>query len=140
MRSSQVFGASDFHCESRNNPGFNPSILRYSRIIQGAASEPLLNKELFKIRKNPPLIFNLLRRNHPPLFIVQPPQNKNKIERTTFEMAPLMYTLLERHLSYISLSISSLCVGHKGLPTLASGKAYNEGAMSTLLIHFHIFI
>ncbi len=43
MRSSQTVRASDCQCQSRNSPGFDPSILRHSE-IWGAADEEVLNK------------------------------------------------------------------------------------------------
>ncbi len=42
MRSGWVVRASDFQCQSRNSPGFDPSILRHSG-ISGAADEAVLN-------------------------------------------------------------------------------------------------
>jgi hypothetical protein len=48
MRYSRVFRASDSQCRSRNCPGFNPSILRYSR-IWGAADKTVLNT----VKKSP---------------------------------------------------------------------------------------
>jgi hypothetical protein len=53
MRSSRVHRASDSQCRSRNCPGFDPSILRYSEIL-GAADEAVLKKVLEK-SKIPPL-------------------------------------------------------------------------------------
>jgi hypothetical protein len=50
MRSSQVVRASGCQCQSRNSPGFIPSILRHSE-IWGAADEAVLNDVLYK--KNP---------------------------------------------------------------------------------------
>jgi hypothetical protein len=56
MRSSQVVRASDCQCQSRNSPGFDPSILRHSEIC-GAADEAVLNTvhREKKIQKNPPV-------------------------------------------------------------------------------------
>ena len=48
MRSSREVRASDSQCQSRNCPGFDPSILRHSG-IWGAADETVLDKVL----KNP---------------------------------------------------------------------------------------
>ncbi len=42
MRSSRVVRASDCQCQSRNNPGFDPSIFRHSGIWE-AANEAVLN-------------------------------------------------------------------------------------------------
>ncbi len=53
LRSCLVVRASDCNSRnSRNSPGFYPSILRQSR-IWGAADEALLNKVHKKIQKNP---------------------------------------------------------------------------------------
>ncbi len=43
MKSSRVITASDCQCQSRNSPGFDPSILRHSG-VRGAADEAVLNK------------------------------------------------------------------------------------------------
>jgi hypothetical protein len=43
MRSSRVVRAYDCQCQSRNSPGFDPSILRHNG-IWGAADEAMLNK------------------------------------------------------------------------------------------------
>ncbi len=50
MRSSRVVKTSDCQCRSRKSPGFNPSILRHSR-IWGAADEAVLNNVRKKINK-----------------------------------------------------------------------------------------
>ncbi len=42
MRSSWLVRVPGYHCQSRNSPGFNPSILRHSG-IWGAADEAVLN-------------------------------------------------------------------------------------------------
>jgi hypothetical protein len=49
MRSSREIRASDCQCQSRNSPGFDPSIPRHSR-IRGAADEAVLNKVHKKIQ------------------------------------------------------------------------------------------
>jgi len=55
MRSIRVVTASDCLCQSRNSPGFDPSILRHSR-IRAAADEALLNKvHKIKIRRSLPV-------------------------------------------------------------------------------------
>ncbi len=42
MRSSRMVRASGCQCQSRNSPGFDPSVLRHSG-ISGAADETVLN-------------------------------------------------------------------------------------------------
>ncbi len=64
MRSSQLVKASGYQCQSRNSPGFDPSILRRSR-IWGAADEAVLNnvyrnKKIYK--KSPSLKFPCTKR------------------------------------------------------------------------------
>ncbi len=54
-RSGRVVRALICQCQRRNSPGFDPSILRHSR-IWGAAHEAVLNKVCyFQTPKNPPL-------------------------------------------------------------------------------------
>jgi hypothetical protein len=50
MRSSRVARASDSQCQSRNSPGFDPSILRHGG-ISGAADETVLKKVHIKSKK-----------------------------------------------------------------------------------------
>ncbi len=54
MRSSRLGRASDSQCRSRNCPGFDPSILRHSKIL-GAAGEAVLNIVKKNSKKIPPL-------------------------------------------------------------------------------------
>jgi hypothetical protein len=54
MRSSRVVRAYDSQCRSRYCLGFDPSILRHSR-IQRAADEAVVKKVLKKFQKYPPL-------------------------------------------------------------------------------------
>ncbi len=65
MRSSRVVRASGCQGQSRNSPGFDPSILRHNGIL-GAADEAVLNnvheKEEEKIKLQPKK-FSSLQRN-----------------------------------------------------------------------------
>jgi hypothetical protein len=58
MSSSWIVGASDWRCQSRNSPGFNPSILLHN-FIRGAADEAVFNtaKCEKKSNRNPPSTF-----------------------------------------------------------------------------------
>ncbi len=51
MRLNELAEFLERQCQSRNNPGFHPSIFRYSR-IRGAADETVLNI-VHKQPKNP---------------------------------------------------------------------------------------
>jgi len=53
MKSSRVVRSADCQCQSRNIPGFNPTILR----LWEAVNEAVLNKVHIGYKKNPP-IFN----------------------------------------------------------------------------------
>jgi hypothetical protein len=55
MRSSRVVRVSGCQCQSRNTPGFDPSILRYGGIL-GAADEAVLNA-VHKTRKKIPIYY-----------------------------------------------------------------------------------
>jgi hypothetical protein len=74
MRSSRVVRASGCQCQSRNTPGFDPSILRHSGFRRAADEEVLNNVHKKEKNSDPdPDAFEML--NADPDSMIQDPQH-----------------------------------------------------------------
>ncbi len=102
-RSNQVVRASDSQCQSRNCPGFDPSILRHSG-IRGPADEAVLNKVQKNSKINPPkknsladvsIIFGKNRNTYEPCVLPQLPPPKSCPQSTQGALAPDRYTFIQ---------------------------------------------